>query len=134
MNDLEGLNRQVNAIIAWAPRAEEGVGPLAGITVAVKANIAVAGLATTAGMAHRREVWAQADAPIVARLRAAGAMILGHTNMDEAGLGAVTDNPSWGRTENPHKRGRTAGGSSGGSAAAVASGMARLALGTDTLG
>jgi aspartyl-tRNA(Asn)/glutamyl-tRNA(Gln) amidotransferase subunit A len=103
-----------------------------GHTLAVKANIDIAGLATTAGLAAGPV--AVADAPIVAVLRAAGARVLGHTNMDEAALGAVTDNPHWGRTENPRRPGHTAGGSSGGSAAAVASGAASLGLGTDTLG
>ena len=133
MNDLEAINRRLNAITAWAPRMAAVEGALSGLTVAVKANIDVAGLATTAGMACRREAMALGDAPVVARLRAAGAIILGHANMDEAGLGAVTDNPFWGRTENPLRRGRTTGGSSGGSAAAVSGGLARLALGADTL-
>lgn len=134
MTALDAANRRCNAITAWAPRHPAGQGPLAGMAVAVKANIDIAGMATTAGLAHRRTAPAMADAPLVARLRAAGATILGHANMDEAGLGAVTDNPHWGRTENPRRRGHTAGGSSGGSAAAVAAGLARLALGTDTLG
>jgi len=132
--DLEGANRRLNAIVSWAPRVAASIGPLAGMAVAVKANIDVAGLPTTAGLAHRRSMVADADAPLVARLRAAGAVVLGHANMDEAALGAVTDNPFWGRSENPRRHGRTAGGSSGGSAAAVAGGLARLGLGTDTLG
>ena len=134
MSEVEAINRRLNAIVSWAAKMAPVAGPLAGMAVAVKANIDVAGLATTAGMAHRRHAFADEDAPLVARLRAAGAVVLGHANMDEAALGAVTDNPFWGRTENPWRRGRTAGGSSGGSAAAVAGGFARLALGTDTLG
>lgn len=134
MSALDAANRRLNAIIAWAPRHEANIGPLTGHTVAVKANIDIAGMATTAGLAHCRGHVATADAPLVAALRAAGATILGHANMDEAALGASTENPHWGTTENPRRRGHGAGGSSGGSAAAVAGGLATLALGTDTLG
>ncbi|GGI83347.1 amidohydrolase [Polymorphobacter multimanifer] len=107
--------------------------PLRGVTIGVKANIDVAGLVTTAGVAGRT-MPATEDAAMVAALRAAGAIILGHVNMHEAALGATTDNPFHGRTENPHRRGRTPGGSSGGSGAAVAAGLCTVALGTDTLG
>jgi aspartyl-tRNA(Asn)/glutamyl-tRNA(Gln) amidotransferase subunit A len=134
LSDLQTQNQRHNAFTALLPPpvAPFPSGPLSGYRLAVKANIAVAGLATTAGL--RSGPLAAEDAPLVATLRAAGAMVLGHTNMDEAALGATTENPHWGRTENPRRPGYTAGGSSGGSAAAVASGMARLALGTDTLG
>ncbi len=108
--------------------------PLEGWPIAIKANIDIAGLATTAGVEARRHAVAAADAPAVAALRAAGAVILGHANMHEAALGATTDNPAYGQTVNPHRRNHTAGGSSGGSAAAVAAAMCRAALGTDTLG
>ncbi len=112
--------------------------PLEGVPVGVKANIAVKGLATTAGVESRRGAVAAEDAAVVAALRAAGAVILGHLNMHEGALGATTDNPFYGRTENPHcavnRPGRTPGGSSGGSGAAVAAGLCTLALGTDTLG
>jgi aspartyl-tRNA(Asn)/glutamyl-tRNA(Gln) amidotransferase subunit A len=70
----------------------------------------------------------------VAQLRSAGAIILGTTNMEEAALGAKTDNPWFGATQNPHRLGYTAGGSSGGSAAAVAAGLCDAALGTGTMG
>jgi Asp-tRNA(Asn)/Glu-tRNA(Gln) amidotransferase A subunit family amidase len=107
---------------------------LEGVPVAVKANIAVAGLEWTAGMAARRGIVAQVDAEAVARLRAAGCIILGTLNMHEAALGATTDNPWFGRTLNPHRTDRTPGGSSGGSGAAVAAGLCAAALGSDTLG
>lgn len=107
---------------------------LAGFSVAIKANIAVRGLPFTAGMGAFRNRIAEQDAPVVTLLREAGAIILGTVNMDEAALGAETNNPHFGRTENPRWPGFTAGGSSGGSAAAVAAGFARAALGTDTMG
>ena len=104
------------------------------LAVAVKDNIAVAGKPWTAGIAGRQELLANADADAVAKLRAAGAILLGGTNMEEAALGAVTDNPTFGRCINPLGAGLTPGGSSGGSAAAVAAGFVDLALGTDTMG
>ncbi|WP_424966712.1 amidase family protein [Dinoroseobacter sp. S375] len=119
------------------PRDREqagGAGLLAGQIIGVKSNIAVAGQAWTAGIAARRDRLAPQDAPVVAQLRAAGAQILSRLIMDEAALGAASDNPYFGRVENPAQPGQSAGGSSGGSAAAVASGALRLALGSDTLG
>lgn len=108
--------------------------PLEGVPVAVKANIAVKGLGWNAGMELRRDIVADADAEAVARLRAAGAIILGTLNMHEAALGATTDNLWFGRTINPHRADYTPGGSSGGSGAAVAAGLCLASLGTDTLG
>jgi aspartyl-tRNA(Asn)/glutamyl-tRNA(Gln) amidotransferase subunit A len=108
--------------------------PLEGVLVAVKANIAVQGLENTAGLAARRGMIAEADAEIVARLRAAGAIILGTLNMDEAAFSAATDNPFFGRCLNPHGEGLSPGGSSGGAAAAIAAGFCSAAIGTDTLG
>jgi aspartyl-tRNA(Asn)/glutamyl-tRNA(Gln) amidotransferase subunit A len=103
-------------------------------SLAVKSNIAVRGLPHTAGIGAYRNRIAREDAFCVARLREAGAQVIGTVNMEEAALGAVTDNPHFGKTQNPHRHGFTAGGSSGGSAAAVAAGLARFALGTDTMG
>lgn len=115
-----------------APRG--GDGPLAGIPVAVKDNIAVAGMPWTAGLsAYRRRV-AEADAPCIAGLRAAGAVILGKTAMDEGALGATGDAPSFPLCRNPLDPRLSPGGSSGGSAAAVAAGFVRMAVGTDTMG
>lgn len=123
-----------NAFVDLDPAAHAGQGPLAGVRVGIKSNIAVKGLPWTGGMGHRREMLAAEDAAVVSLLRSAGAVILGTLNMHEAALGAVTDNAFYGRSENPHRVGFTPGGSSGGSGAAVASGLCDLALGTDTLG
>jgi Asp-tRNA(Asn)/Glu-tRNA(Gln) amidotransferase A subunit family amidase len=109
-------------------------GALDGLTLAVKDNIDVAGMPTTAGMATRRGRIASADAFVVQRLRAAGMVVLGKLNMHEAALGATNDNPHYGRCEHPLRAGFTPGGSSGGSACAVAAGLCALALGTDTMG
>jgi aspartyl-tRNA(Asn)/glutamyl-tRNA(Gln) amidotransferase subunit A len=109
-------------------------GALDGLSVAYKDNIDVAGMPTTAGMATRRGRIAGGDAFVVQRLRAAGMVILGKLNLHEAALGATSDNPHFGRCENPLRTGFTPGGSSGGSAAAVAAGLCALALGSDTMG
>ena len=107
---------------------------MSGFRLAVKDNIDVAGLPTTAGLQAWRGRIAQHDAPVVAALRKSGAIVTGKTLMDEAAFGALGDNPWYGRVHNPARHGYTAGGSSAGSAAAIASGEADLALGTDTLG
>lgn len=137
MIDLPALrraNRAIGAFVDWCDAPAGGEGPLAGVTVGVKSNIAVAGLPWTGGMGWRAKIIAQQDAQVVARLRSAGAVILGTLNMHEAALGGTTDNLVYGRTHNPWRAGFTAGGSSGGSAAAVAARLCDLALGTDTLG
>lgn len=128
-----------NAFVERAPESPRGSGPLSGITIGIKANIAVKDLHWTAGMALFRNRVASQDAEVVARLRAAGASITGMLNMEEAALGAKTDNPWFGATHNPHRMGHTPGGhtpggSSGGSGAAVAAGLCDAALGTDTMG
>ena len=115
-------------------RREGPIGRLDGVPIAVKDNLDIAGLPTTAGLASRKGNIAQQDSHAVAKLRAAGAVLIGKTNLDEGALGAVTDNPHFGATHNPLRRGYTAGGSSGGSAAAVAAGLATAAIGSDTLG
>jgi aspartyl-tRNA(Asn)/glutamyl-tRNA(Gln) amidotransferase subunit A len=107
---------------------------VSGLRLAVKDNIDVAGLPTTAGLQAWRGRVASRDAAIVAKLRAAGYTVVSKTLMDEAAFGALGDNPWYGRVHNPARHGYTAGGSSAGSAAAVAAGEADLALGTDTLG
>ena len=123
-----------NAFVDLDPSATGSTGPLADLTIGIKSNIAVKGLPWTAGMELYRHRIAERDAEVVSKLRAAGAAILGTTNMEEAALGAKTDNPWFGATQNPHRMGYTPGGSSGGSAAAVAAGLCDAALGTDTMG
>ena len=115
-------------------QAGASLGALDGVAAAIKDNIDIAGLPTAGGIEHYRHAIAQRDAVIVRQLKAAGAVIVGKTNLHEAALGATTDNPWFGRCDNPRRAGYTPGGSSGGSAAAVAAGMCVLALGTDTAG
>lgn len=131
--DVQGARAAAGDSAArWA--AGRPLSPLDGVPVGVKANIAVAGLPWHAGIAAYRDRIADRDAEVVTRLRAAGAVILGTLNLHEGALGATTDNPAFGRCENPHRMGFTPGGSSGGSGAAVAAGLCAAALGTDTLG
>jgi aspartyl-tRNA(Asn)/glutamyl-tRNA(Gln) amidotransferase subunit A len=108
--------------------------PLDGVPLALKDNIDVAGVAVTNGVGALRSRIASSDAEVTRRLRDAGAVILGKLNMDEAALGATTNNPHFGRCDNPCVPGDTPGGSSGGSGAAVAAGLCAAALGSDTLG
>lgn len=118
-----------------AVRGGHSPGPLAGVPFGVKAMIDVRGIVTTAGSAlHLADAPASADAEVVRRLEAAGAICVGALNMDEFGMGGTTESSCHGATRNPHDLARTPGGSSGGSAAAVAAGMVPLALGGDALG
>ncbi|WP_448191497.1 amidase [Azospirillum sp. sgz301742] len=127
--DEAGARAQADAVAAGA-RA----GRLAGVTVAVKDLAAVRGLATTGGTRAVVPRVAAEDAPVVARLRAEGAVIVGTTNLHELAYGITSANPHFGAVGNPRGAGRLPGGSSGGSAAAVAADMADLAIGTDTAG
>jgi 1-carboxybiuret hydrolase len=113
----------------------DAVGPLAGVPFAAKNLFDIEGVTTIAGSKiHRSYPPATQDATIIARMKAAGAILVGALNMDEYAYGFVTENQHYGPTHNPNDLTRIAGGSSGGSAAAVAAGMVPLALGTDTNG
>jgi len=110
-------------------------GPLAGVPFAVKNLFDVAGLVTLAGSKiNAGDQPAPRDATVVGRLRAAGAVLVGALNMDEYAFGFTTENTHYGPTRNPHDETRVPGGSSGGSAAAVAGGLVPLSLGSDTNG
>jgi aspartyl-tRNA(Asn)/glutamyl-tRNA(Gln) amidotransferase subunit A len=109
--------------------------PLAGVPYAVKNLFDIEGMVTLAGAkVNETNPPADRDATIVARMRRAGAILVGALNMEELAYGFVTENPHYGTTRNPHDRTRGAGGSSGGSAAAVGAGMVPLTLGSDTSG
>jgi aspartyl-tRNA(Asn)/glutamyl-tRNA(Gln) amidotransferase subunit A len=111
-----------------------GPGPLHGWTMAVKDNMDVAGTVRTDGLAPPHPPPAERDSEVVRRLHAAGAVVVAKANLEELSFGATTQNAWWGRCRNPWDVSRLPGGSSGGSAVAVACGMVDAALGTDTGG
>jgi Asp-tRNA(Asn)/Glu-tRNA(Gln) amidotransferase A subunit family amidase len=137
---IERLNPVLNAIVDFDPdkvRAQARVvkaGELAGLPVTIKSSISVAGYRCEVGSLLRRGDVAERDAVAVARLRAEGAVILGTTNCPEFLMAYETDNLMHGRTNNPWDLERTAGGSSGGEAAAIAAGMSAAGLGSDSGG
>lgn len=144
---IDQLNPKLNAIVTVAADAMEkakeaeavvmrgdAVGPLHGVPVTIKDTIETAGLRTTSGSALRAEFIPPHDAPAVARLKAAGAIILGKTNTAEMAMDYTADNPVFGRTNNPHDPSLTPGGSSGGEAAAIASCLSPGGIGSDLAG
>src|SRR3984893_6288196 len=145
---IEAVNPELNAVVtidlagaraaaaAAGARGRDGraLGPLDGIPLSVKDNLFVGGLRATWGSALFADFIAPQDDLPVARLRAAGAVIVGKTNTPELSLSGYTDNLVFGSTGNPWAPALSPGGSSGGAVAAVASGMAPLALATDAGG
>ncbi|HET9400887.1 MAG TPA: amidase [Candidatus Acidoferrales bacterium] len=115
-------------------KRKKPLGPLDGIPIALKDNIWTAGILTTAGSRILRNFVPERDATVAARLKNAGAVLLGKTNLHEFAYGVSTENPHYGTAHNPWDASRSSGGSSGGSAAAVAAGLCVASLGTDTGG
>jgi Asp-tRNA(Asn)/Glu-tRNA(Gln) amidotransferase A subunit family amidase len=131
---LERISRydpELGAYVHLAPPSPAGAGPLAGVTVAVKDSYPVRDMPWTYGSPRWRSRIAEEDAVPVAELRAAGTVILGKTNLPELAAAIGTANELFPPTHNPWRRGFTPGGSSGGSAAAVAAGLCTIALGDD---
>ena len=144
---IDEVNPSLNAIVTLAPNVLEqareaevalqrgdSVGPLHGVPLTVKDTIETAGLRTTSGSALRATYIPDKDAPAVARLKTAGAIILGKTNAAEMAMDYTADNPVFGRTNNPHDPTRTPGGSSGGEAAAIAAFISAGGVGSDLAG
>ncbi|MEM1374539.1 MAG: amidase [Pseudomonadota bacterium] len=139
---IDTLNGDMNALVSLLPRAEAmaqatnpAPGPLSGLPVAIKDLANAAGFPTSMGSPiFANQGPAQEDDIFVARMRAAGAIIIGKTNTPEFGLGSHTYNPVHGVTRNPYDLSRSAGGSSGGATAALTTGMVALADGSDMMG
>ncbi|WP_171099678.1 amidase [Ruegeria sp. HKCCD7255] len=145
LDRIEAVNPRVNAVVALrdaqellaeAQAADKSVakGPLHGLPIAVKDLVNVAGIASTQGSPLFRDNVPARDDLLAARLRAAGAILIGKTNTPEFGLGSHTFNPVYGATRNPYDLDLSCGGSSGGAAVALATGMLSLADGSDMMG
>ncbi len=128
--DAEGARRQAQVAEAAVTRGEE-LSALHGVPLSIKSSIAVAGLCCESGTKLRQGLVASQDAPLVTRLRKAGAIVLGTTNCPELLMAWETDNLLYGRTNNPWDLRCTPGGSSGGEAAAIAAGMSAGGVGSD---
>ncbi len=137
LEKIERINPKINAFVTLNEKAVEEArnvdpnSPLAGLPIAIKDNVETKGIRTTYCSKLYENYIPEEDAVLVERLKKAGAVILGKTNMPEFGLIAYTDNPLFGPTRNPFDLSKTVGGSSGGSAAAVAAGILPVASGND---
>src|SRR5262245_38340366 len=142
LDAAERLNETLNAFLEInrklalqrADEVSQTTGPLAGIPVAIKDNICVRGMQTSCGSHILGDYHAPYNATVIDRLLASGAVIIGKTNCDEFAMGSSNENSAFGNVKNPWDTRRVPGGSSGGSAAAVAAGIVPVALGSDTGG